>query len=71
LNGDFSSLLLPSFPHIPRCRVFATAPERIDVQPAATGVAGIYGQRFGLAVFKDVTINPLDALLVKLVVVAE
>jgi hypothetical protein len=31
----------------------------------------MYGQRFGLAVFKDVTINPLDALLVKLVVVAE
>lgn len=44
---------------------------RVNVQPAATGVTGVHAQFLWLAEALDIIEDALDALLVKLVVMAK
>ncbi len=50
---------------------FEIGAERVDVEAAAAGIAGIDGQLLRLAIVLEVDKDPLDALLVELVVLAE
>lgn len=65
------SLLLPCRAHIPRQRLRVAGAKGVDVQTAATGVAGIDGQFVRLAALGDVHEHPLHAVFMKTVVLAK
>ena len=52
-------------------RAFPVAAKRVDIQATTAGIAGVNRQVLGMAVALQVDEYPLDALFVKLVVLAE
>lgn len=64
------STLLADQPQVGGHRV-EIGSERVDVEATTAGVAGIDGQLLRLAIVLEVDEDPLDALLMELVVLAE
>ena len=65
------SLLLTSQAIVVAWRLTLIGTVRVDIQTAATGIAGINGQQFRLTVFHQVSKNTLNTLFIELIVVTE
>ncbi len=63
--------LLPRCAHVGRQLARCAGAPGVDVQPAAAGVAGVHRELGGFAARPNVHEDALDALLMKLVVVAK
>ena len=62
---------MANFADVGGWRELAATAERVDIEAAAPRVAGKYGERLRRALALEIAIDALDALLVKLVVLAE